>query len=76
MDPNFLARQYLAHSCKTVLNGVCFLPHYDLAVSVMICCVPRLRKKWSDALMNRREYLDTEVRKIMEKREPNVAGAR
>ena len=44
--------------------------------SVTVCVTlvtPRLRKKWSDALMNRREYLDTEVRKIMDKREPNVA---
>ena len=34
---------------------------------------PRLRNRWSDELMKRREYLDTEVRKIMDKREPNVA---
>lgn len=33
----------------------------------------RLRLKWSDALMNRREYLDTEVRKMMDKREQSVA---
>lgn len=33
----------------------------------------RLRHKWSDALMNRREYLDTEVRKMMDKREQSVA---
>ena len=32
----------------------------------------RLRVKWSDALMNRREYLDTEVRKMMDKREQSV----
>lgn len=31
----------------------------------------RLRNKWSDALSNRREFLDTEVRKIMEKRDRN-----
>ncbi|XP_019849545.1 PREDICTED: kinesin-like protein KIF13B [Amphimedon queenslandica] len=31
----------------------------------------RLRTKWSDALSNRREFLDTEVRKIMEKRSRN-----
>ena len=29
--------------------------------------VIRLRHKWSDALSNRREFLDTEVRKIMDK---------
>ena len=28
----------------------------------------RLRNKWSDALMNRREYLDSEVRKIVSKK--------
>lgn len=28
----------------------------------------RLRFKWSEALINRREFLDTEVRKVMEKR--------
>ena len=28
----------------------------------------RLRNKWSDALMNRREYLDSEVRKIVNKK--------
>ena len=33
----------------------------------------RLRLKWSDALMNRREYLDTEVRKMMDRREQSVA---
>ncbi len=33
----------------------------------------RLRVKWSDALMNRREYLDTEVRKMMDKRDQSVA---
>ena len=33
----------------------------------------RLRVKWSDALMNRREYLDTEVKKMMDKREQSVA---
>ena len=33
--------------------------------------VARLRTKWSDALSNRREFLDTEVRKIMEKRSRN-----
>ena len=31
----------------------------------------RLRTKWSDALSNRREFLDAEVRKIMEKRSRN-----
>ena len=29
----------------------------------------RLRNKWSDALSNRREFLDAEVRKVMEKRD-------
>ena len=33
----------------------------------------QLRTKWSNALMNRREYLDTEVRKMMDKREQSVA---
>ena len=33
----------------------------------------RMRKKWNDALMNRRDFLDTEVRKLMDKKEPNVA---
>ena len=28
----------------------------------------RLRNKWSDALMNRREFLDSEVRKIVSKK--------
>lgn len=35
-------------------------------------CMYRLRKKWSDDRMNRRDYLDTEVRKIMDKKEPSV----
>jgi len=46
---------------------------YDYHSVTRVHSFLRLRKKWSDALMNRREYLDTEVRKIMEKREPNVA---
>ena len=33
----------------------------------------RLRTKWSNALMNRREYLDEEVRKTMDKREQSMA---
>ncbi len=33
----------------------------------------RLRVKWSDALLNRREFLDTEVKKMMDKREQSVA---
>ena len=33
----------------------------------------RLRTKWSEALMNRRDYLDSEVRKLMEKRDQTVA---
>lgn len=32
----------------------------------------RLHVKWSDALMNRREYLDTEVCKMMDSREQSV----
>jgi kinesin family protein 13 len=36
-------------------------------------CLFRMRKKWNDALMNRRDFLDTEVRKLMDKKEPNVA---
>ena len=32
-----------------------------------------MRKKWNDALMNRRDFLDTEVRKLMDKNQPNVA---
>ena len=35
----------------------------------MCVFVDRLRNKWSDALSNRREFLDTEVRKVMEKRD-------
>lgn len=34
-----------------------------------------MRTKWSDALSNRREFLDTEVRKIMEKRSRNEADS-
>ena len=33
----------------------------------------RLRTKWSNALMNRREYLDAEVRKMMDKRDQSVS---
>jgi kinesin family protein 13 len=33
----------------------------------------RLRHKWSDALINRREFLDAEVRKMMDKREQSVS---
>lgn len=32
----------------------------------------RLRKKWTDALMNLRDYFDTEVFKIMKKKEASV----
>ena len=32
-----------------------------------------MRKKWNDALMNRRDFLDAEVRKLMDKKEPSVA---
>ena len=33
----------------------------------------RLRGKWADALMRRRDYLDKELRKIMERRGESVA---
>ncbi len=33
----------------------------------------KLRTKWSNALMNRREFLDAEVRKMMDKREQSVS---
>lgn len=32
----------------------------------------RLRLKWSDALVNRREFLDTEVRKMMDKKDLSI----
>ena len=32
-----------------------------------------MRTKWNEAVMNRRDYLDTEVRKLMEKKEPSVS---
>ena len=31
-----------------------------------------MRKKWNDALMNRSDFLDMEIRKLMDK-EPNIA---
>ena len=34
---------------------------------------PRLRTKWTEALMMRREFLDSEVRKLMDKRDQTVA---
>lgn len=47
---------------------------YDEALdSYQTTDLERLRLKWSDALLNRREYLDTEVRKMMDKREQSVA---
>lgn len=47
---------------------------YDEALdSYQTIDLERLRHKWSDALMNRREYLDAEVRKMMDKREQSVA---
>ena len=33
----------------------------------------RLRTKWTDALMCHRDYLDAEVRKLMDKKEQNAA---
>ena len=42
-----------------------------MCIFIFIYLFFRLRTKWSDALSNRREFLDTEVRKIMEKRSRN-----
>ena len=33
----------------------------------------RMRTRWNEAVMNRRDYLDAEVRKLMEKKEPSVS---
>ena len=44
---------------------------YSNLVCIFIFIFFRLRTKWSDALSNRREFLDAEVRKIMEKRSRN-----
>ena len=35
-------------------------------------CVCRLRARWSDALINRKDYLDQEVRRLMERKEPSA----
>ncbi|CAI8000043.1 Kinesin-like protein KIF13B [Geodia barretti] len=35
-------------------------------------CLKLMRTRWNEAVMNRRDYLDTEVRKLMEKKEPSV----
>ena len=32
----------------------------------------RMRTKWNEAVMNRRDFLDAEVRKLMDKKEPSV----
>ena len=47
--------------------------YYTLLIVTVIPMYVRLRKKWSDALMNRRDFLDAEVRKLMDKKEPSVA---
>lgn len=47
---------------------------YDVSLdSHQVSDLERMRTKWSNALMNRREYLDAEVRKMMDKREQSVA---
>ena len=63
-----------------VCPSVCLycIPIYLYSISLYLCIYPsiylsiylfsfRLRYKWSEALSNRREFLDTEVRKIMDK---------
>lgn len=40
---------------------------FNRVTTVHVYNTYRLRHKWSDALSNRREFLDSEVRKIMDK---------
>lgn len=63
-----------AHISSVSVGSMYLRTRYDEALdSYQTKDLERLRLKWSDALMNRREYLDTEVRKMMDKREQSVA---
>ena len=63
-----------AHVSSVSVGSMYLRNKYDEALdSYQTTDLERLRLKWSDALMNRREYLDTEVRKMMDKKEQSVA---
>lgn len=62
------------HISSVHIGSMYLRNRYDEALdSYQTTDLERLRLKWSDALMNRREYLDTEVRKMMDRREQSVA---
>lgn len=63
-----------SHISAVSVGSMYLRNRYDEALdSYQTTDLERLRVKWSDALMNRREYLDTEVRKMMDRREQSVA---
>lgn len=64
----------VAHISSISVGSMYLRNRYDESLdSYQTIDLERLRHKWSDALMNRREYLDAEVRKMMDKREQSVA---
>ena len=70
------------HTRNRTWNGTETATHTHVALShththtqsrIVVVVTHRMRTRWNEAVLNRRDYLDTEVRKLMEKREPSVS---